>query len=85
MADRDDVVAGPFAQTFDLKKGPPPLPEDMVPAYRQLIDYMCKSETQRNAALNALAARDQQALEAILGRRDEASQPKTRMSENASG
>ena len=59
-------------QMFDLKDGPPKLAEEQVPAYQQLVDYMCKTPEHKAAAQAALDARDAQKLQAILGGRKDA-------------
>ena len=55
-------------EMFDFKDGLPKLTEAEVPVQQQFIDYVCKSEKQREAAQAALDARDIVALEKALWR-----------------
>jgi hypothetical protein len=57
----------PSGQSFDLRDGIPPLPEDMVPFYESYIPVRLEGQPDKIAAAQeALAARDQILLETIL-------------------
>jgi hypothetical protein len=53
-------------QMYDPKDGVPKLSEPEVPAQQQMIDLVCKSPEQREAAQKALDARDIIALQKAL-------------------